>query len=420
MISFTIAYVGMTHLGLISAIAAAEKGFDVVCFDPDPRRIDPLKAGLLPVVEPSLPELLQKNSARLHFTFNPADLQRCDLIYVAPDVPTDDQGQSDLKPVQTLIEQVTPFLNKQANLIILSQVPPGFTRKIQWPESQLFYQVETLIFGMAVERALQPERFMVGTAHPDHPLPEKLLYFLHSFSCPIFRMKYESAELSKIAINLFLVSSVSTANTLAELCEKIGADLSEIIPTLQLDKRIGKHAYLAPGLGLSGGNLERDLATFCALSDLHGTDSGVIRAWQANSNHRQNWVLQKIHEKVLLQNKKPTFAILGLSYKKNTASLKNSPSLALLSNLQSFSIRAYDPAVKSLPAPFSSIQTFPSAQAAYQGADVLVVMTPWDEFSQLSMSDIAKEVKTIIDPYGIFSEKECKASGLNYYRLGVS
>src|SRR5208282_3885562 len=133
------------------------------------------------------------------------------------------------------------------------QVPPGFTRGVaRVPHERLIYQVETLIFGRAVERALHPERFIVGCADPARPLPPAFAAFLASFGCPILPMRYESAELCKISINFFLVASISAANSLAELSEHIGAEWSEIMPALRLDKRIGPHAYIAPGLGIAG------------------------------------------------------------------------------------------------------------------------------------------------------------------------
>src|SRR6185437_13120933 len=131
----------------------------------------------------------------------------------------------------------------------------------------LFDQGETLVFGRAVERATEPERFIVGCAAPERPIPAAYGAYLSAYSCPILPMRYESAELSKIAINCCLVASVTVANTLAELSEEIGADWAEIAPALRLDRRIGLHSYLAPGLGISGGNLERDLATVLRLSE---------------------------------------------------------------------------------------------------------------------------------------------------------
>ena len=207
--------------------------------------IDRLDKGDLPVVEPDLPELLANNRSRLAFTAEVADLAACDVVYLALDVPTDDAGTSDLTGLDRLLELVIPALGPKATLVVLSQVPPGFTRARLRPGLSLYYQVETLIFGRAMERALHPERFIVGCADPAEPLPPALQAYLQAFGCPILPMRLESAELTKIAINCCLVSSISVANTLAELCEGIGAVWGEIAPALKLDRRIGQHAYLS-------------------------------------------------------------------------------------------------------------------------------------------------------------------------------
>lgn len=416
-----LAFIGMTHLGIVSAICSAEKGMSLICYDPDSKRVEELQKGLLPIVEPQLNELLEKNKNRLIFTHNLEDLKRANLVYMAPDIATDAFGNSDLQGIHLLMDSFIAVANCDAILVILSQVPPKFTRAINWPKAQLFYQVETLIFGLAVERALYPERFIIGANDPQAELPIPLLAYLKRYNCPILPMLYESAELSKIAINMFLVSSVTTANTIADLCEKIGADWSEMIPSLRLDKRIGQHAYITPGLGLSGGNLERDLATFCALSDQYHADCSVVRSWQHHSKYRNNWVLKIISQKILPKNVNPKFALWGLSYKKNTASIKNSPSIKLLDFLQRFRVKAYDPVVKELPLQSQSLELANSALEAASDSDVLIVMTPWDEFEKISFERIAQEFKgkTVIDPFGVFAKEASDSKELSYFRLGV-
>jgi len=318
----SIAFAGMTHLGLCSGVAAAAKGFTVTLFDSDPDRIAQLRDGHLPVVEPDLDALFAAHRGRIAITADADDLGDADLIYVAPDVPTDDAGKSDLDALRRLLAQVVPSIGEHAVLVILSQVPPGFTRSLAPMPTPLYYQVETLIFGRAIERALEPERVIVGAAEPDEPLPAALATFLDSFGCPILKMRYESAELTKISINMCLVASIGVANTMAEICEHVGADWGEIAPALKLDRRIGQHSYLAPGLGLAGGNLERDLATVIALSRTHGTDGGIVEAWVANSAHRKSWAWQVVRDHVLPRNPRPRIAVLGLAYKENTHSTK--------------------------------------------------------------------------------------------------
>ena len=417
-----IGFAGLTHLGIVSAAATAARGFPVVAFDPDLDRVRAVAGGQLPIVEPGLPELLAQHRERLSFSAEPGDLARCAVVYVAPDVPTDDSSASDLRPIRDLVERVTGGLATTASLVILSQVPPGFTRSLGRPPERTFYQVETLVFGRAVERALQPERFIVGCADPTAELPGPLAELLGAFGCPVLRMRYESAELAKIAINACLVASISTANTLAELCERIGADWSEIVPALRLDRRIGAHAYLAPGLGIAGGNLERDLATVCRLADEHGTDAGVVRAWMANSAHRRDWVLRVVHERVLAQVAKPVVAVLGLAYKEDTASTKNSPALALLDALRPFDVRAYDPVVPAGPHLHPRLTAASSALDACTGADAAAIMTPWSQFRDLRPADLAARLRgrTVIDPYGVLPGSASRAAGLEHLVLGVT
>jgi UDPglucose 6-dehydrogenase len=416
-----IAFAGLTHLGLVSAAAAAARGFEVVAFDPDPIRVAAIARGELPVVEPELPEVLDKHRDRLTFTAEPAALGRCDVAYVAPDVPTDDASASDLTPVRALVDVVTRALGSTAVLVVLSQVPPGFTRRLPGPSERRFYQVETLIFGRAVDRALHPERFIIGCADPSLPLPHALTAYLGAFGCPVLPMRYESAELAKISINVCLVASISAANTLAEVCERVGADWSEIAPALRLDRRIGPAAYLAPGLGIAGGNLERDLATVCRLADQHGTDAGVVRAWVANSHYRRDWALRQVHARVLSRRGDPTLAVLGLAYKENTASTRNSPSLALLASLAPFRVRVYDPCVAPRPEFHPQLQAAATSLDACTGADAVVIMTPWDEFRALRPEAVAARLRgrTVIDPYGVLDPAACRAAGLDQVVLGA-
>ena len=414
-------FVGMTHLGLVSGVAAAEKGFHVVCFDPDTARIDRLVRGELPVSEPQLDSLVARNKLRLGFTADTAALAACDVVYVAPDVPTDDQGKSDLGPIDALLNLAFAAVRSDAAIVVLSQVPPGFTRGKQRLGRILYYQVETLIFGRAVERALAPERYIVGCNDPSAPLPPAYATFLNAPGCPVLPMRYESAELAKLSINMCLVASVSTANTLAELCERIGADWSEIVPALKLDKRIGVFSYLAPGLGIAGGNLERDLATICNFADRYGTDSGVVRAWIANSRHRRDWALQTLWSKVLSRMDDPVIAVLGLAYKQDTNSTKNSPAIALLEQLMLFRVRVFDPLVPASAAPNPRCEGAGSELEACEGADALVIMTPWPQFAKLDSKQLAAQLRgtIVLDPYAILNASKCHAAGLEYLTLGV-
>ena len=417
-----IGFVGMTHLGLNSCIAAAEKGFELIGFDPNAQLISAINSGTFPVSEPQLIELAIKNKSHLSFTSNTDELKKCDVVYVAPDVSTNDQGESDLTTINALLDLALESTRPDCVIVVLSQVPPGFTRGKLRIGRTIYYQVETLIFGQAIHRALYPERYIIGCENPETPIARPFAQFLEAHNCPILPMRFESAELAKISINMCLVASVSTANTLAELCEKIGADWSEIVPALKLDRRIGQYSYLSPGLGISGGNLERDLATVCRFGDQYGTDVGVVRAWIKNSQHRKDWVLRTLYESVLSKLDDPVISVLGLAYKQDTHSIKNSPSIALLENLNPFAVRVFDPCVKasviSNPRRFGADSEIDAAK----GGDVLIVMTPWAQFKDLDLSKLASVMRNrvLIDPYAIFNVNEVIDNRFEYHTLGVS
>jgi UDPglucose 6-dehydrogenase len=418
--SVTVGFAGMTHLGLLSAAAAAAKGFDVVGYDGDAKLVGALAKGELHVVEPGLPELIAAHKTALSFSADPGALGRCDLVYVAVDVPTDEAGRSDLNAIHDMIAQVRPVLGPKATLIVLSQVPPGFTRALAMPPQRLYYQVETLVFGRAVERATKPERFIIGCADPATPLPAALAAYLAGFGCPLLPMRYESAELAKISINCCLVASISVANTLAELCETIGADWAEIAPALKLDARIGPSAYLTPGLGIAGGNLERDLRTVITMAEANNTDAGVVRAWIANSAHRKEWTWKVLNAAVLAKKADARIAVLGLAYKENTHSTKNSPALALLDRLRGKTVAVHDPVVAAKIVPWARAASDPLDAA--RDADVLVIATPWPQYRALAFADLARVMRgrTIVDPYRILDGNAAVNAGFVYLTLGVA
>jgi UDPglucose 6-dehydrogenase len=420
-----IGFAGLSHLGLNYSLATAAKGFDVVAFDPDPELTARCAAGDFPIEEPGFRELFAEHGARLRYTSAPTALAECDLVFYSLDIRTNDRNESDVGPLTTLIQDTAPHLLAGTTAVVLSQVSPGYMRQLgagmrDCSPAVFYYQVETLIFGRAVERAMEPERFIVGAADPTRSLPIRFQEWHAAFGCPVLVMRFESAELAKIAINFFLVSTVATTNTLAEVCEVIGADWGEIVPALRLDKRIGPYAYLSPGLGIAGGNLERDLVTIQKIATEHGTEAGVVSAWQANSRHRRDWALRRIHEMVLSKNAEPRLAIWGLAYKQDTHSVKNSPALALAQSLPAIEKVAYDPMVKSLGEPVPGLSIAASALEACDGADALALMTPWPEFSSIDPRSIRKRMRddVLIDPFGLLDRQACHAAGFSYHKLG--
>lgn len=423
-----IGFVGLSHLGLNYSLATAAKGFDVVAYDPDAALVRQLQAGVFPIEEPGFTQLFAQHRGRLRYTSDLAALARCDVVFYALDIRTTERNESDPAPLTALLDRTLPALADDATAVVLSQVRPGYTRALaerlkgraDVKIGALHYQVETLIFGAAVQRAMEPERYIVGAADPAAALPAPYRTWLDAFGCPVLVMRYESAELAKIAINFFLVSTVSTTNTLAEVCEAIGADWAEIAPALRLDRRIGPHAYLKPGLGIAGGNLERDLVTVQGLAAQHGTDAGLISAWQHNSAHRKAWAIQAVQRELLARTPQARLAVWGIAYKQDTHSIKNSAAVELMDALRTCAIHAYDPAAKLPGAGFPHVTVHARALDTLAEADALLVMTPWKEFAAIAPDEIRTRMKgrLVIDPYGLLAAHACRTAGLRHLQLG--
>ncbi|MDC1375728.1 nucleotide sugar dehydrogenase [bacterium] len=394
-----IGFAGMSHLGLNSCVAAAEKGFKIIGYDNNTKTINELSSGNTFVDEPGLKEKLKKNKENIKFSTNVNELKKCEIVYISNDIPTDNFGKSNIDPILELIEKVNAIIKKNSLLIVLCQVNPGFTRKIVRNSKCLYYQVETLIFGRAIERALFPERIILGCADEKHYIDKRLQTFLNSFNCPVLPMNYESAEIAKTAINLMLAAQVSVANTLSEICEKTNGDWYEIFPALKLDKRIGQHAYLLPGMGLSGGNIERDIKTLTDISNQSNANPKFLKSISSFSKYRKNWA----YEEFIKYSKKinvKSIGIIGLAYKLDTDSTKNSPSISLIKKLYKYDIKIYDSIIKKYK--FEKNCTFvDKIDNALLDVDVLFVMLPYEKLKHLSWTKLAGVMrnKVVIDPF---------------------
>lgn len=408
-----IGFVGMTHLGLCQIAACAEKKFEVFGFDTNSKKIKDIKNLNIYYKEPLLLKFLKKNKKRIKFSSNFSEIKKLDLVFISLDLKTNKQGQSDTKELLNLINKTKKYLKASANLIILSQVKPKFTRSINFDKKRLIYQVETLIFGKAVSRALKPERIIIGT--DSNKISKNYNLFLKRFNCPIIKMSYESAELTKISINIFLASSVTITNMLARASENINANWNQIVPALKLDKRIGKHAYLKPGLGISGGNIERDLFSIKTIMKNDKNGKNFINSIINNSKYMSKWV-----ERILLKKIKRNslVGILGLAYKDKTNSIKNSPAIELIKKIKKNKILGYDPLVK-IKKTYLNFNQFDDIANVINKSDIIILMTNWKNLNEvkLKFKNINLKKKIILDPYGLlnpFIDKNFK----EYFTLG--
>ena len=412
-----IGFVGMSHLGLNYLAATSEKGFSVIGFDNDKDKIHKIKKRTLDLSEPNLWNLINKNSNKIIFSDNFKNLKSCDLVFISQDIETDKKGKAKLIKLKKLINTAILNISKNAILIILSQVKPGFMRKIKFDKSRLYYQVETLVFGKAIERAINPERIIVGLFKTNSNIKSKYFSYLKKFSCPILKMKYESAELTKISINILLASTITSTNLLAEVCEKVSADWQEVVPALQLDERIGKKSYLKPGLGISGGNIERDIFSVREVIKNNDGPLSIINSFKKNSDYMKSWVFRVLNKNRIL-NKNSNICILGLSYKENTDSTKNSPTISLLKKIKNNPIKIYDPKA-ILKNNYKNCLQVKNMLSAIKNTNLIILMTPWSEFKNINKYfNFIKKKSVIIDPHRVIDLKYLKKRSFEYFTLG--
>lgn len=399
-------FFGMSHLGLVYSTVFANQGHEVSCYDNSAVLISRLQKGLLPINEPMLAELVMSNTYRLHYSCRIEDFSHCDLAFLSLDVATDSGGVSNLQEVIELLAQIDSALPPHVPLVILSQIPMGFCAEQSKSRSRnIIYQVETLVFGNAVDRANMPERIIVGTTSKNNELPTIYQSILDKFNCPLFIMSYESAELCKMAINFLLASNVTSTNFLSAICEMVGANWNQIVPALRSDRRIGEFAYLTPGLGISGGNLERDVSALRKVASKNKSSyANFAKVIQKMSQQQKNWP-QRHFEQYLDYSRVDSLkiGIWGMSYKENTDSIKNSPSIEFIRSLpDNVSVIAFDPLVKSIPVTDKDLQFSEDQFKMLDALDALFILTPWDHFRR-RLSDVLRYFNgtLIVDPFAL-------------------
>ena len=414
-----VGFVGLTHLGLTYLAASSEKGFKVIGIDLNQNKINKLKKFDIEYEEPNLRKKIFQNKKNVFFSSHLNNLTDCNIVFISQDITTNDKGRGDFKNLKKLINSASKFLNKKSIMVILSQVQPGFTRTVNFDHSRLYYQVETLIFGNALERALKPERIIIGCEKSESRINKFFSNYLNNYDCPIIKMRYESAELTKISINILLASSITTTNMLAQACEKVSADWQEIMPALKLDQRIGKKAYIKPGLGISGGNIERDIFSIKKILKKNNQPLSIAKVFQKNSTYMKSWVYRILKkEKILSKKQKYNIGILGLAYKENTNSIKNSPTLDLLRNLKKKKINIYDPVAK-LEKKIKNCNQINNINFLLKISNIIIIMTPWNEFKQIDkiLNKQKKEI-VLIDPYRIIDINIIKNKNVKYFTIG--
>ncbi|MEA2371628.1 MAG: UDPglucose 6-dehydrogenase [Solirubrobacteraceae bacterium] len=421
-----IGVIGTGYVGLVTAAGFAELGSDVYCVDVDAEKVARLERGEVPIYEPGLAESIVRNRERMHFSTGLEDaLERARLLFVSVGTPPTYSGDADLSAVQAVVDAV-PWSGDRA-LVMKSTVPCGTGASIkaagerQGIENLAYVSCpEFLKEGSALTDFLHPDRVVVGD---DGDWAGDAVVELYApLGAPLVRTDIASAEMVKLASNAFLATKISFINEIANVCEETGADVVEVARGMGLDSRIGE-AFLKPGIGFGGSCFPKDVSALKQLAGNSGYHFQLLNAVIEVNELQKRRVIAKLQKHIgSLVGR--TVALLGLAFKPNTDDMREASSLVLSARLQAegAQIRAYDPVAAEearvlMP---GGVVFATSAIEAVDGADAVVLVTEWPEFSQLDWSTVAEAMsgKLVVDGRNALDPAAVRAAGLIYEGIG--
>jgi UDPglucose 6-dehydrogenase len=418
---------GLWHLGCVTAGCLARAGHDVIGLDADPALVADLSEGRPPLHEPGLAELLAEGlaSGRLSFTTDAgAALAGAGVLWVTFDTPVNDRDEADVAAVRARLDAVSGALRPGTAVLVSSQVPVGFTRRLagDWAARGLAfaYSPENLRLGRAIDAFCNPERVILGTdAACDRKVLEELFTPL---GVRLEWMGLEAAEMTKHAVNAFLATSVTFINELARLCEAAGADVKEVERGLRTEARIGPRAYLSPGAAFAGGTLARDLRFLVGRGRSAGVATPLLQGVLQSNEVHAGWMRERVGA-ALDGIDRPVVAVLGLTYKPGTSTLRRSSAVELCRWLHGRGavVRAHDPAVAELPPDLRPLLHLAAGPLeALDGAHLAVVATEWPAFRGLKAGDVAARMRRplVIDPNHFLADALAGDPRIGYVATG--
>ncbi|MFD2419653.1 UDP-glucose dehydrogenase family protein [Amycolatopsis pigmentata] len=422
--------VGAGYVGLTTAACLARLGHDVICADIDESKVDKLGRAEVPIAEPGLPALVREglDSSRLRFTTELGALARCDVVLLCLPTPMSEQGDADLGAVDAALGELAPVLARGCVLATKSTVPVGTTLRLRqrlsgnWGRAdvRVVSNPEFLREGHAVTDFLHPDRIVLGT--DDDAAGEAVAALYENLDAPVVRTGFASAELAKYASNGFLALKLSYVNELAELCERLGADIGDVGRVMGMDGRIGP-AFLAPGPGWGGSCLPKDTEALVRTSGTAGLDFRLLREATLTNLRQQDRVLAKVRRAVGGRLAGARIGVLGLTFKAGTDDLRHSPALAVADRLarEGAILTAYDPKVEP-PGPAGlDAQVVDDPCLVAKDAEVILVLTEWPEFRQLDWPRLAtlSTHATVVDTRNLLDADALARAGLRHTGTGA-
>jgi len=426
--------IGTGYVGLVTGACFAEFGVEVTCVDVDESKIERLKNGIIPIYEPGLDTIVEKNAAagRLHFTTDIADaVKGAAVVFLAVGTPPKANGSPDMSYYQQAAKDVAESINGYKVLVTKSTVPVGTGKWLREfvsanLKSKTDFGVasnpEFLREGAAIQDFMRPDRVVIGSNEPEAIEVMKELYRpLYLIETPIVITSLEAAELIKYAANAFLATKITFINEIANLCDAIGCDVHDVARGMGMDNRIGRK-FLHPGPGYGGSCFPKDTRALTTVADQFGVETRIVDA-VIDANERQREAMIPKIEKLVGDLSGKRIGMLGLSFKPETDDMRESPAIDIVNSLvaKGSIVKAFDPvAMEEAKHCLPNIEYAEDEYDAIRDADVLVIVTEWNQFRALDMDRVKSLLKSpkIADLRNIYEPEDMRELGFEYVGVG--
>ncbi len=429
----TIAVIGTGYVGLTTGACFAHLGHDVVCADVDAAKVDRLSRGEVDILEPRLDELVAEglSSGRLRFVVGGAGAaEDCEFAYLCVPTPQSPDGAADLSYIEAAAREIAPVLPTEAIVVNKSTVPVGSTRVVERvlrrPDVRVVSNPEFLREGSAVHDFLNPDRIVIGSEDEAAAIRVSSLYL--RIQAPTIVTDPATAETIKYAANAYLATKISFINSMAAVCEAVGADVHDVVLGMGYDHRIG-HDFLKPGPGWGGSCFPKDVRALIHTAESRGYDFELLRSVVAVNDQQFERIARKVAGAAGGSLEGTRVGVWGLAFKANTGDLRESPAIEIVSRLlaRGAEVQAYDPAVPTDSADpalerVPGLRVVGDAFAACEGAEVLAVLTEWDEFRFVDLDKVreAMAVPRVVDARNLLDRTALYRRGFTYEGVGRS
>ena len=420
-----IAVIGTGYVGLTTGACFAHIGHDVICADIDEDKVERLRRGEIPILEAGLDNLVREGiqDGRLQFVVGAAAaVANCEFAYLCVPTPQGADGSADLSYIESAASEIGPLLPSQAVVVNKSTVPVGSTRVVERAlgrdDVAVVSNPEFLREGSAIHDFLNPDRIVIGAEDQAAAVKVSSLYI--GITAPVIVTDPASAETIKYAANAFLATKISFINAVAAVCEAVGADIKDVALGMGYDTRIG-HEFLKPGPGWGGSCFPKDTRAMVHIADEAGYDFHLLRGVVAVNDEQLRRVAEKIISAAGGSVDGKRIGVWGLTFKARTDDLRESPSLSIIAYLvaRGALVRGYDP---SGPGPLEGLEVVDDPYAAAEGAEVLAVLTEWDEFRWLDIDKVADVMvgSQVVDARNLLDRAALARRGFEYQGIGRS